>query len=83
MPDGESNWRKKIGNPGKSERKQGKRKSKDNWLAKEEDGDPPRIGNSEDDTANTWNHHYQASQDKKGEQWLQLTVGRYGLKHQR
>ena len=62
MPD------EKIIKKSESERKQEKRKNKDNWSAKEEDGDPPRIRNSEDDTANTWNHHYQVSEDKKGEQ---------------
>ena len=41
------------------------KKNKDDGSAKEGDGDPSRIANPEDDTTNTWHHHYQVSQDQK------------------
>ena len=41
-------------------------KNIDDRLAKVGDDNPSGIANSEDDTANTWNHHCQVSQ--KGEQ---------------
>ena len=32
------------------------------------DGDPSGRANPEEDITNTWNYHYQVSQDQKGEQ---------------
>ena len=42
------------------------RKNKDDESAKEGDGGHLGIANLEDDITNTWNHHYQVSQDQKG-----------------
>ena len=41
------------------------RKNKNDGSTEEEDGDPPRIANPEDDTANTWNHYCKVSQDQQ------------------
>ena len=46
-------------------KKKENRKNKDNGSIKEGDGDPPGIANLEDDTANTWNHYCQVSQDQQ------------------
>ena len=50
------------------EKKEESGNDEDNGSAEEGDGDPSGITNLEDDTTNTWHHHYQVSKYQKGEQ---------------
>ena len=53
----------KIGNLNEGKKKRGK--TGRIKMMEEGDGDPSGRKNPDDDTTNTWHHHYQVSQDQK------------------
>ena len=65
MPDGEVIEERRLEIQVKVKRKGENRKNNDDGSVKERDGDHLGITNLEDDTTNTWHHHYQVSQHQR------------------
>ena len=65
MPDEEVIEERRLEIQVKVKRKGKNRKNKDDGSTEKGDGDPSGRANPEEDITNTWNYHYQVSQDKK------------------